>query len=258
MRPKVLHTWSKGSYSRFVCSSVEPTDTSVMNFKLPKFEICRNNVYKFGSSLFWVFTLGMLVGFYRRFGTTFRASFQGYWTAWPLNMGLIGCSETSVNNYHHTLCNNSEERRPELHGGGSVQSSAVIHYKVPTMTHKFNLCDRKSLEGHLHSDIFRWHIYHHCQGERELTLKAGTPLVSSTWWTVWRRLSQCICSAGRAILISIPVEWLWRCVHNQDYISPVASQLWAWTNSFPDDGSIYATETCRSEGGPLRTLGHVD
>lgn len=27
--------------------------------------------------------------------------------------------------------------------------------------------------------------------------------------------------------------------------------------SVPDDGGIYATETCRSEGDPLRTLGHI-
>jgi hypothetical protein len=43
--------------------------------------------------------------------------------------------------------------------------------------HKFNLCDPKPLDDHLHSDMFRWHIYHHYQGEKEFTLEAGTPLV---------------------------------------------------------------------------------
>jgi hypothetical protein len=33
--------------------------------------------------------------------------------------------------------------------------------------HQFNLWDSKSLEGHLHSDMFRRQIYHHHQGKRE-------------------------------------------------------------------------------------------
>jgi hypothetical protein len=32
----------------------------------------------------------------------------------PLQVGLIGCPETSVNNYQSTLHNNPEERRPNL------------------------------------------------------------------------------------------------------------------------------------------------
>jgi hypothetical protein len=32
--------------------------------------------------------------------------------------------------------------------------------------HKFNVCDIKALEDHFHSDMFRWHIYYHHQGER--------------------------------------------------------------------------------------------
>jgi len=32
-------------------------------------------------------------------------------TAWPLKTGTIGCSETSVNNYHYTLSKIPKERR---------------------------------------------------------------------------------------------------------------------------------------------------
>jgi hypothetical protein len=43
--------------------------------------------------------------------------------------------------------------------------------------HKFNQCDRKSLGGHLRSEVFRWRMYHRHQGERDFTRKGGTPLV---------------------------------------------------------------------------------
>jgi hypothetical protein len=75
---------------------------------------------KFGSSLFWVVTQRILVVAYRRFGTTYRSLFQGSWTAETLKMGLVGCPETSVNSYQHTLLNDPEERTPQLHGGGSL------------------------------------------------------------------------------------------------------------------------------------------
>ena len=37
-------------------------------------------------------------------------------------MGPIGCLDTSVRNYHFTLCNIPEERRSHLHRGGSLNS----------------------------------------------------------------------------------------------------------------------------------------
>jgi len=37
-------------------------------------------------------------------------------------MGLIGCPETSVRNYHYTLRNNPEERSSNLLRGGSLKS----------------------------------------------------------------------------------------------------------------------------------------
>jgi hypothetical protein len=41
---------------------------------------------------------------------------------WALKMGFIGCSETSVKNYHKSLHNNTEERSSHLPRGGSLKS----------------------------------------------------------------------------------------------------------------------------------------
>jgi hypothetical protein len=45
-------------------------------------------------------------------------------------MGLIGCPETSVLNYHYSLRNNSEERRAHLRCGGSLKSRLVLVDKI--------------------------------------------------------------------------------------------------------------------------------
>jgi len=50
-----------------------------------------------------------------------------------LKIGLIGCPETSVRNYHYSLLNNSEERSFHLLHGGSLksrESRKVIRYGV--------------------------------------------------------------------------------------------------------------------------------
>jgi hypothetical protein len=39
-----------------------------------------------------------------------------------MNMGPIGCPETSVRNYHYSLRNNPEERSSHLLRGGSLMS----------------------------------------------------------------------------------------------------------------------------------------
>ena len=46
-------------------------------------------------------------------------------------MGAIGCPETSVNNYHTTLCNISKERRSHQHRGGSLKSQIQNLFSVP-------------------------------------------------------------------------------------------------------------------------------
>jgi hypothetical protein len=85
--------------------------------------------------------------------------------------------------------------------------------------HSTCMASPKSLEGHLPSNLFWWHIYHHHQGGREFTLKAGVPLVRyspcyahivrATAQELWRRLSQHMYSAGCAIWISKTQFNLW-------------------------------------------------
>jgi hypothetical protein len=41
-------------------------------------------------------------------------------------MGLTGCPETTVSNYHYSLRNNSEERSSHLHGSGSLKSHKIV------------------------------------------------------------------------------------------------------------------------------------
>ena len=66
-----------------------------------------------------------LVVSYLHFGTAMCPTFkvqavQVEWLSWPLNMGLIGCPETSVPN-SSTMRNILEERRPHLHSRGSLK-----------------------------------------------------------------------------------------------------------------------------------------
>jgi hypothetical protein len=70
------------------------------------------------SVLFWDITQRWVVVLYQRFGTTCRVHRRG--STEPVIMGPIGCPETSVQNYHSTLCNIPEERRSHLNRGGSM------------------------------------------------------------------------------------------------------------------------------------------
>ena len=45
--------------------------------------------------------------------------------SWPLNLGPIGCPETSVRNCHYTLRNSPEEHRSHLLRGGSLKSRLI-------------------------------------------------------------------------------------------------------------------------------------
>jgi len=57
------------------------------------------------TALYWVITQRVVVISYRRFGS-----------------GPIGCTETSVRNYHYSLRNNTEEHSYHLLRGGSLKS----------------------------------------------------------------------------------------------------------------------------------------
>jgi hypothetical protein len=66
---------------------------------------------------------------YRRFRKTYRSHLQRsrpFFDSWPLNMGPIGCPETSVRNWRHSLRNNSEERSFHLLHGRSLKSRRLM------------------------------------------------------------------------------------------------------------------------------------
>ena len=97
------------------------------------------------TALFWVITQQAVVLPYRRFGTTYRPHLQGSIDPWRLyhfldqptsankpssrclnlNMGPIGCPETSVRNYRYSLRNNPEQR-------SSLRRSCKIRAQVHT------------------------------------------------------------------------------------------------------------------------------
>jgi hypothetical protein len=73
-------------------------------------------------AFFWVVTKRRVVIPYRRFRIVYQSHFQESrnpkskqksWTSWSLKMGRRSCPETSVRNYHSTLCNIPEERRSQ-------------------------------------------------------------------------------------------------------------------------------------------------
>jgi hypothetical protein len=64
----------------------------------------------------------------------------------PLRMGQICCPETSVNNYHTTLRNASEERRSHQHRGGSLKSRLLQTHVFSSLQLKDNLCMVKCTE----------------------------------------------------------------------------------------------------------------
>jgi hypothetical protein len=87
------------------------------------------------SSLFWDVTQRRLVVSYWRFEKTYRSIFNGQrsafsWTAWSLNMGPIGCPETSATNYQSAL-HNSPEERSHSHRGWSLKLPTEVCYCRP-------------------------------------------------------------------------------------------------------------------------------
>ena len=84
----------------------------------------------------------MLVVRYRRFGTSYRGHLEDKevqelsssssctWTTLPLNMGPMGCFETSVTNYQPTLRTIREKRRPQLHRGGNPKFRIVRFLRI--------------------------------------------------------------------------------------------------------------------------------
>jgi len=86
------------------------------------------------SAFLWEITQRMVVIPYRRFGSTYRPPssevqevfFCSFWFLEPLKTGPMGCPETSVQNYHHTLRNIPGEHRYRSPRGGSLKSRIVV------------------------------------------------------------------------------------------------------------------------------------
>jgi hypothetical protein len=110
----------------------------------------------------------------------------------------------------------------------------LLTIKVPTVKHKFSICDIESLEDHFHSDMLPWHI-RQCEGDLRSAYTA--PAVFCEHQYLWRD-SDNVYIARR----TLPYQWCpsFRCEF-----------------PFPDDGDVYATETCRSVSDPLKTLCHI-
>jgi hypothetical protein len=74
--------------------------------------------------------------------------------SWPLQMGPIGRPETSVRNYHSTLCNIPEEHWSHLHHGRSLKSNNKhVHHNAPmyqiytsSYVHDFFINNMKNFE----------------------------------------------------------------------------------------------------------------
>jgi hypothetical protein len=76
--------------------------------------ICGRNLLTAWDLRLWDFTLRrMIVGYWLFWG-------RHFWSAWPLNIGPIGFTETSVRRYHYTLRKIPEERRSHLDCDGSL------------------------------------------------------------------------------------------------------------------------------------------
>jgi len=58
--------------------------------------------------------------------------------SWPLNMGPIGCPETSVRNCHYSPRNSQEERSPHQYHGGRLKSRLN---KFNNRKHENSFCD---------------------------------------------------------------------------------------------------------------------
>jgi hypothetical protein len=76
------------------------------------------------TALSWHNTKRRVVTLYRRIGRTYRFHLQGLRSPFlfRLEMGAIGCPETSVKGHRSELCNTPEERRSHQHCDGSPKS----------------------------------------------------------------------------------------------------------------------------------------
>jgi hypothetical protein len=103
---------------------VSNTSSPHRNFTIR--ESCISRSLTVRTALFWAITQRIVVFPYRRFGTTYGSHLQGARNQdyWLMKMGMMGCPETSVINYHYTLRNSPEECSYHPIRGGSVKSNS--------------------------------------------------------------------------------------------------------------------------------------
>jgi hypothetical protein len=119
-----------------------------------------------------------LVVSYRRFGKTYRPHLQGSSSPRPFKMGPIGCPETAVTDHQSTLCNIPEERRSNLHRGGSLISRK--YWLEGTQSAQGKTVYHKS---HMHWSVSNSWLHSETQTERLRHRKAVIAVLK-----VWRIL----------------------------------------------------------------------
>jgi len=77
------------------------------------------------SAFFWDFRQRRMVIYCRRFGTTYQSHLQR--SSSVLEMGTIGCSETSVRNCRYRLRKITTDRSSHVHRGESLESRILTY-----------------------------------------------------------------------------------------------------------------------------------
>ena len=154
-------------------------------------------------------------------------------------MGPIGFPETSVRNYHYSLCNNPEERSCQLLRGGSLKSHPgcfflCFHWRLyPVSFHIVTSCwkdlmweRQKSVKGLLTAywvhELFNDALYLQiCRSQwpRGLSCKCTAARLLISWVRIppWAWMSvccECCVLSGRGLcdeLITRPEESYWLC-----------------------------------------------
>ena len=75
------------------------------------------------------------------------------WISWPLNMGPIGCLETSVRKYHYTLSNIPEGRRSSLRFLNSSFPHTLSHFLIIKLTRCTNFSNLFLLASRIRTEL---------------------------------------------------------------------------------------------------------
>jgi hypothetical protein len=119
------------------------------------------NWFGMRTALFWCSTNSTLVIPWRSFGTINRLHLQGK-NFWALKIWPISSPETSVMNYHYTLCNIPEERNSYELRSGSLKSHSsnitniFIHPVGTNQCLLFKCHTLKHLKSLKHVSNVRW------------------------------------------------------------------------------------------------------